>query len=522
MQIGIAAGGGARSVYKSPYATPDPIWFERNPQPRSIPAPAGVSGNNGWILVQFVCTTLPTGGAVQTILSLHGGSTVDALGLRITNSGTIPNTVRSWLRKSSANKYSEKSYFGVQANEIKTAVFVWREDGYQYEICDDELTSSTQTEARGMTFTTLSIGSRNSGLEPLVGRVLYAEIGNVYIDQRAAAERLAQSRLSSLVVSMAGQSNIYNWSNSQETNTPVGRDAFNSILSNSAAVYCVGEVVQSYPAVGGTSLFKAINPAGYWIEDGLSPSPLSADLFARLDRISADLDILIWDQGEADCHYIDKVGYEWLTKTTYKARLLALFILIKSRYPRVKIGIGILGRRTSGYTNTGGIQKIVEAQQELIAENSWLFMAYERHDLQVYTDGVHYYDTAYITMGQRAARRVQQIMGYPVSGTQGPSLISAVRSGTTLTITLAHDGGTDFTPSAGIDGFKYIDLSGNNVPLSSVVRASATTITATLASGVAGTLYYIYDDAGTVNTANMIHDNHANAMPLRRAKLSVS
>jgi hypothetical protein len=91
-----------------------------------------------------------------------------------------------------------------------------------------------------------------------------------------------------------------------------------------------------------------------------------------------------------------------------------------------------------------------------------------------------------------------------------------------VTVTLVHDDGTDFTPASGIEGFKYFDNGSNPVTISAAVRTNATTITLTLASGIAGTLYYGYDALLSVNTANLVKDNATIVMPLQTAKVIVS
>ena len=55
----------------------------------------------------------------------------------------------------------------------------------------------------------------------------------------------------------------------------------------------------------------------------------------------------------------------------------------------------------------------------------------------------------------------------------------------------------------------------NVVAITAAVRASATTITLTLASGVAGTLYHHYGTMFTVNPANLVRDNSTDTLPLR-------
>ncbi|HRC26917.1 MAG TPA: hypothetical protein PKX87_05750, partial [Alphaproteobacteria bacterium] len=99
----------------------------------------------------------------------------------------------------------------------------------------------------------------------------------------------------------------------------------------------------------------------------------------------------------------------------------------------------------------------------------------------------------------------------------------ATRTGTTVSVTIAHDSGTDLTPSIGIEGFSFFDGT-TPIAITSAVRTNATTLTLTLASApVSGTrtLYYGYDAMVGLNTANVVRDNSPYALPLRAGKISL-
>lgn len=483
------------------------------------------SVGNGWMMCRFVCTTLPTAGASQYPMTIHGGSSANQMGFRLNSGASYGNAVSIIYNVASSGKAVENGQFEIAANEIKTAIFAWRDDGYQYLIVDDGYEDSTQTGARGWSATTLQIGGRNGGADALTGSVLYVEVGNTFLTMEDAAARLATVP-KGVVIATAGQSNIQNWEDGVETSAPAGRSGLRGIISTYTAANCPAEVLQIHAAEGGSAIFKVVNTSEYWLEDDGSYGPELTQFFQSVDRTGFQPDFILWDQGESECHHIDNLSsayYPQITRATYKAQLKRVFQHMRNRYPLAQILIQKLGVRTSAFTNPGGIQTIAEIQQELMDELDYVDFLSERFDLALYSDGTHYTDAAYTTQGQRAGRQIARRLGYSVSGgTLGPRLVSASRSGTSLTITIEHDGGTDFTPTTGIEGFKYIDGSGNNIALSSVVRASATTITATLASGVAGTLYYCYDNHAFVSLSNVVKDNGANALPLRRGKVAVA
>ena len=179
-----------------------------------------------------------------------------------------------------------------------------------------------------------------------------------------------------------------------------------------------------------------------------------------------------------------------------------------------------IGRQTS-FTNTGGIQAVRDVQFELAAENSWIHLGPDSYD-QVLFDNVHFNDTGSEVMGTRWGNRVLDILGFTVASAVGPSISSASRSGTTVTVTIDHDGGSDITPATGIEGFHFFDDS-SEISINSAVRTNATTITLTLASTPTGveTLYYIYDDEDPLTLANVVKDNAATSMPLQSTKLGL-
>lgn len=484
----------------------------------------GFTEEQGWMLCRWVCTTLPAGTASMYPFTIHGGSSADIMGFRINGGDSVDNVVEDYWRKDSSNYGGVmQGEFPTYANEIKTAIISWDSDGTKYIIIDDtyDEDSDPLSTFEDGDMTTLQVGARNGGSDALTGTVIYAEVGNQYLTPEQASARMAMIR-KPLVVATAGQSNIQNWDDGVETTDPEGRRGFVETVHDYTAANCPGEVVFVGAAEGGSSIFEEVNGSEYWVDSEGNPGNEMLEFFASVDRTGHHPDVIFWDEGESESHYIDDTGgsYPWLTSAVYKTRLKLVFDLMRARYPYAQILIGKLGIRDS-FSNTGGIQAIVNIQNELIEENSWIHHGYERYDKTLYSDGVHYTDASYLALGQRGGNRVLALSGYAVTGTRGPKVASASRSGTALTITLDHDGGTDFTPATGIEGFYYEDSGGNQIPLSSEARASANTITATLASAVAGRLYYMHDN-DSVNLANTVKDNHANAMPLLRGYVDVA
>jgi hypothetical protein len=130
------------------------------------------------------------------------------------------------------------------------------------------------------------------------------------------------------------------------------------------------------------------------------------------------------------------------------------------------------------------------------------------------SDGVHLTDAGYTADAQIITRFMLDNLGYTVSGDVTPPSITGVsRSGTTVTVTITHGDGTDFT-IGGVAGWEFLD-DGTRIEVTAAVRTNATTITLTLASAPTGTevLRYLYgsgyehDGVTTEDPADYVKDN---------------
>lgn len=570
----------------------------------------GFSPDNGWIMCRFVCTSVS--GVNQYPIVLHDGSSINSLGLRVFATN---NTPRAYLRVASADKSGStdgSKYKNILANCVKTVAFVWRADGYQYFIADGVFDDDTVTAGRigAGVLTTLQIGARNGGTEALSGYVAYAEIGNEFITPEQMSARMQNAP--KVVISFQGQSLSSGFFESQETSSAGGRNNIHTQFATSMNTAYDNVIVNN--AASGSGLIEppTSEPENYWwVKNQKRPGPNAVTMTAGLAETGLVPDYIVWSQGEMDSSRIDDNRYS--SAAEYEQNLRDYFAFLRDQYPNVQIFIGMLGRRTASYTNLLGIQKIREAQARIISDTSYVHFGYEQYDQGLYTvDGnnVHLLDTGYQACGTRLAKSILRQMGYSITGgTLGPRLVSGSRATATITVTMEHDGGTDFTPTTGIEGFVYFDgnvagtittfttTSGNKsitcnkvahgllagdlvdfgttgvtvngslckgqyivataptadtytfsvrnggptstgttgsgasvttnkrIAFSSVVRASATTITATLASTPPtgnGTLYYGFDDMGAaLNTANLIRDNGAGTLPLRTGKITI-
>ncbi len=367
--------------------------------------------------------------------------------------------------------------------------------------------------------TRINVASRNANGDPMEGYVTSVTIGKTYPSDAALGAYLAKDF--DKIIHYSGQSLAVGMFDSNDTGSGGGRI---NMLEEWADAQPSLDVLVTEGATGGAALLSTSSPSpstNYFVDPdtGLYDGDGWNDLKTAMMLTGNKGDLFIWDQGEQDSH---QLGVSEPTKATYKAQLKALFDKIRTIIGARDCLIVPIGRRTSGFTNTGGIQLVREAQREVAGENAYVYQGPEKYD-QALTDGVHLTDASYVTLGGRVGRKALDILGYTTAGVDGPLVASASRSGTAVTATITHDDGSDFTIGATGTGFHFFD-DGTEISITNSVRASATTLTLTLASTPSGTevLKVLYDDDASLNTSNIALDNAANAMPLRSGEVNVT
>lgn len=450
-------------------------------------------------------------GADQYLLAAHDGSTANMLGLRIKASDFM---LQANVRAGGVSKHAGSNGIRHTAGVPATAGLSWA-SGESLLLGGGKAGSATYSgDPSGLT--TLHIGARSGGSEGFWGHVSAIEIGLVQRSAAGLGARLYGA--GDTRVAGGGQSLMRGHFTSQETGAQTGRQTF---LGQIGLVRPLDAPVFADGSTGGTAAAASSGGSYWWDNDLSARGPAFDTFYANLAAAGLTPQAVIWAQGEADSHQIPGLT----SRAQYKAALTAIFADIRATLGDIPILIQRIGRRTAGYSNTGGIQTVREVQQEMIDENAWCHHAAETYDLPLYTgDGanVHLTDAGYVTASIRNARAVLAALGEAVSGASGPRITGAARSGTTVTVTLAHDAGTDFGPASGIEGFVFHD-DGAPIAITAAVRTGPTTISLSLASPPAGIerLYYVYDDAATLNPVNVIKDNSDIALPLINAALTL-
>lgn len=287
--------------------------------------------------------------------------------------------------------------------------------------------------------------------------------------------------------SVAGQSNAYRWfitgtgsaaartskyNGNWAINTGASAIAFANALESALGVP-VGLVDTGYDASALT--VEGDRGYGYWLN--LAGTPYT-QWTTRVAAVGSKLEGLCWCQGEAD-------AFQSVAGTTYNTGLTTLFgrfrtVTSQSDLP---VFLATLPRTShvdaddAGWNTINDVILGRDTGYERVACDTW--------DLPL-TDTVHYDATGCQKLGERFALAVRKYKGAAVDS-RGPYVSAVSYAGSLVRIDITHRGGTDITPTSGITGLRFVD-NGATVTPTSVVRTSATRITATFAAAIVGPL----------------------------------
>ncbi len=443
------------------------------------------------------------------VCATDGANFNEAVGLRIDSSGY---DLKADVKAGNVSLASGDSGTRHTAGRLTFAGISWK-SGESKIIGQGDYDDRTFTGAPG-TMTRLNIGARNGGSSRLWGWIQEVRISKKHMS--AAALGAMARKAGDTIILLGGQSLSIGHFYSQSTLLDTGRQKF---IDTIGAVRPQDAVTLVSGGTGSSAAAKTSNGTNYWWDLATSTrGPAFDTLYASYASNGVAPTLIIWAQGEEDSSQIPALT----SRAQYKAALLAIFTDMRATFGPVPIFIQKIGRRDT-FTNPGGVQVIREVQAELAAEYDWIYEAAEIYDVDL-VDGLHPTATGYGTIAERASRKILQYLGESVTGVDGPRITGASRSGTTVTVTVTHDGGTDFTPTTGIKGFTFFD-GGSEIAVNAAVRTNATTITLTLASTpTAGTktLYYLYDAETSLDKTKVVKDNSAYAMPLKPVTITVS
>lgn len=452
--------------------------------------------------------------ADQYVLVASNGSSGETLGFRIAKADA---TAIGYVRSQAASLNSLSLISKHLRDVLQSASMSW-DNGYSiiYHIGTSKIATYTGTPTG---LTELRIGTRNGGSDPLWG---WIESVSVYKKPQTVMAMARNAHIGDdAIIVGAGQSLMVGHFISLESGTSGGQDQFHTEMSNAypstASIFVNG-------AKGSSSASKTSNITNYWWDlVANTRGPAFDNFYTKMAEGGiSQAKAIIWSQGEEDSHHmiVDT------TRAEFKQSVLAVFADMRANLGNPIVLIQRIGRRSDAYTNSinRGVQIVREVQQEIIDENpSWCFLGSEVYDQALY-DSVHLEDIGFMNVAKRDARKLSKLLGNSLTGTSGPKMVSASLSGTQVTVTITHDGGSDFMPTTNISGFYFYD-GATAVSVNAAVRTNATTVTLTLAATpVSGgyKLYYGFDDMAGIVLANILHDNTVNAMPLRTGVISFS
>ncbi len=434
---------------------------------------------------------------------LHDGSANNSIGLRLGNSA---QDAQAYFRASAANIFTSTNDDRHTVGTMHGGGVTWNASNAL--ILSGAMPRSSTLSALPTGLTRLDLGTRNGGTGPLQGHIQMFEIGHGYLDAAGLGAKFHHP--SDIALACGGQSLMGGHFRSQADNTDGGKQEHRRVIGGALPERVV---TLANGSTTNSAASKTTDNTNYWWDPATNTAgPALTNFFEKTIDAGLHATAVLWAQGEEDSHDIGVTT----SRAQYKDSLLAIFTAMRARMGDIPVYIQRIGRRTGGYTNTGGIQTVREVQAELIAAYGWCHDGGEVYDLPLY-DQYQLSNAGYVAAAGRNALAILQ------PARLGPRIVGAIRTGTSVTVTLAHDGGSDFTPASGIEGFRFTD-NGTPIAINGAVRTNATTITLTLNSAPSSgieRLYYGYDDLPSINTANIVKDNSPSATSLRTTLTSL-
>ena len=331
-----------------------------------------------------------------------------------------------------------------------------------------------------------------------------------------------------ILVLLIGQSQLVNWFDVGTHSSVTG--AYKQ--SGSAYPSTTGTWSEMPTTGNGANEFAAQLIAQYSVPVGLLKYAVGGTLLSQWDQTTdtyhrnavkavADcggaMEVILWAQGEAD----GSSGTSQSAYTTALTNMIAAFrseITNASGLSNLPVIVSLLGRGSTIGTDDQAAA-IRSAQFAVCGTVADAYVGATTLDLPL-ADSVHYTSAGYVTHAQRMSQAFKALNG-DAAYYRGPYIVSAESVDSTHTdVTIAHRGGSDFTPTSAINGFEIDD--GSIVVPSAAIRQSATVIRLTHATlaGAATVRYGYGDDGGDTFAAtisNILVDNTTLALPLEQA-----
>jgi hypothetical protein len=259
----------------------------------------------------------------------------------------------------------------------------------------------------------------------------------------------------------------------------------------------------------------------YWLKTDGTPGPrLTSALASIASAIASNQQAIefYFNQGEAEAYF---VGVSQGNATAWINGWLSVFATLRTAAGgSLRIYWVPMNRRGDTGGNAAGYEKLRSiAVAQAAAHPDYITLLPEMYD-QESDGGPHCTPAGYKALAPRMTRKILKTRGIAVSGgVDGPRITAAARNGATVTATIAHDGGTDITPSSGIQGASYF-IDGVQQTLGTGTRVDATHVSWTLPANVAqGTQEQLIFGYGwlpdVTDYTKILRDNQAVPLPCR-------
>jgi len=223
---------------------------------------------------------------------------------------------------------------------------------------------------------------------------------------------------------------------------------------------------------------------------------------------------IIWHQGEGDANTaLPSIN-------AYRSALDTLHGTIVGDIGRTRAQVPLICSSLGTVVTSGAFAQPDSSwqtiQDALVGVNTTLPNAHYSHSNMdaVRVDDVHWTGASYGRSGQRYARTVQVLMGLQTSRPRLFATAAERVSGTRTRIRIAHDMGTDFTPSSGITGFELSNDNGANWVVGTGSREDADDILVDHIELGASERLIRYQYGKLPNVSVPLKDNSSLAVPL--------
>jgi hypothetical protein len=247
------------------------------------------------------------------------------------------------------------------------------------------------------------------------------------------------------------------------------------------------------------------------------------ELATAVAAVGGDMEMFLWYQGESDA--VNKSST--YMKAAWDTLRQQFYTMTGRTAANSQFGIVSLASGQYNSSTPGQFGAMRQAQIEYgTSGQQGVFYLGTAHDSDL-RDAVHLSNAGLNRMAKRWPAAALYQYGIGVKSI-GPYVTSATYSGSTVTINLAHTGGTALVDGGGgagaaLTGFEFKDSNGNTLTINSTAITSATTLQFTV-TGTPSTVSYAmmdyphfanYTSSGAFSIASVVYDNVGPGYPLR-------